>query len=168
MEQVDLRRPSPEQLAGLAAHAAGRWGIDNRDELIQLAQSTLEHPLIRRARQAELLLRELPFVYKFEGLLVEGILDLLFQEEEGMVIVDYKTDLAEQAELERRWVDYSWQGLVYAAAMADISGRPVKEVSFLFVRKGLVKSIFNPDPVMLRQTLRENINRKGCEYTWKK
>jgi len=44
MEQVDLRRPSPEQLAGLAAHAAGRWGIDNRDELIQLAQSTLEHP----------------------------------------------------------------------------------------------------------------------------
>ena len=85
-----------------------------------------------------------------------------------MVIVDYKTDLAERAELERRWVDYSWQGLVYAAAMADISGRPVKEVSFLFVRKGLVKSIFNPDPVMLRQTLRENINRKGCEYTWKK
>jgi len=27
MEQVDLRRPSPEQLAGLAAHAAGRWGL---------------------------------------------------------------------------------------------------------------------------------------------
>jgi len=82
MEQVDLRRPSPEQLAGLALMRLP-LGIDNRDELIQLAQSTLEHPLIRRARQAELLLRELPFVYKFEGLLVEGILDLLFQEKRG-------------------------------------------------------------------------------------
>lgn len=168
MERIDLRRSSPGQLAGLAARAANHWGIDNRDELIRLAQVTLEHPLIGRARRAELLLRELPFIYDFEGLLVEGIVDLLFQEEEGLVIVDYKTDAADRDELERRWADYSRQGSVYAVAMADISGLPVKEVSFLSVRKGLMKSLIYPDPAVLRESLRENINRKGCEYIWKK
>ena len=161
MERIDLRRPSPEQLAAEAVRAAAHWGIDNRDELIRLVQTTLEHPLLVRARRAKLLFKELPFSYSFEGLLVEGIVDLLFQEKEGLVIVDYKTDAGSEAELERRWTDYKRQGSVDAAAMADITGRPVKEVSFIFVRKGLVKSFFNPDPAHLRETLRKNINRKA-------
>ena len=134
-------------------------GIDNRDELIRLRKppwnTRFWWPL-----QTKLLSKSCPS-YSFEGLLVEGIVDLLFQEKEGLVIVDYKTDAGSEAELERRWADYSRQGSVYAAAMADITGRPVKEVSFIFVRKGLVKSFFNPDPAHLRQTLRKNINRKA-------
>lgn len=160
MERLDLRRPLPERLAAEASRAADYWGLENSDELIRLVQKTLEHPLLLRARRAGRLFKELPFSYKFESLLVEGVVDLLFQEGEELVIVDYKTDAGGEAELERRWTDYKYQGCVYAAAMAEITGRPVKEISFIFVRTGLVKSIFNPDPDSLRRALRQNINRE--------
>ncbi|NMD43771.1 MAG: hypothetical protein GYA86_10770, partial [Firmicutes bacterium] len=155
MEQVELENPAPGRLAGLADRTAGHWGIGDSGELIRLVRATLEHPLIARARQARLLLRELPFIYELDDLLVEGIIDLLFQEGEGLVIVDYKTDLVTPDELERRWAGYRRQGMVYALAMAGITGLPVREISFLFVREGLVKSLLNPDLAALREALRK-------------
>ena len=168
MEIIDLHSPSAEELAAEVARAAARWEIDSSDELIRLARAALDHPLLQRARRAERLFRELPFSYRFDGFLIEGVVDLLFQENEGLVIVDYKTDRAGEAELERRWADYRRQGSVYAAAIADISGLPVKEVSFIFIREGLVKSILHPDTARLREELRKNINQKGSEYIWRK
>lgn len=165
MERVDLRGPPPGQLERLADRAAENWGIADRGELLRLTRAALELPLMKRARQAAWFLREWPFIYRFQGLLVEGIVDLLFPEKGGLVIVDYKTDTASPAELERRWSRYSHQGMVYALAMAEIAQQPIKEVSFIFVRGELVKSMLRPDPAALRQTLRENINRKRNEYT---
>lgn len=155
MERIELHRSSPHQLTRLADRAAKHWGVGDPHELIGLVQNTLEHPLIVRARQAKLLLQELPFIYEFADLLVEGIIDLLFQEEEGLVIVDYKTDAGAPEELERRWKGYRCQGAIYGLAMADITGLPVKEISFLFVREGQVKSLLYPDPAALREILRK-------------
>ncbi|NLZ32586.1 MAG: UvrD-helicase domain-containing protein [Firmicutes bacterium] len=159
MERIDLCRPLAAQIAAEAARAADYWGVPDAKELIELVQKTLEHPLLLRVRSAGRLFKELPFCYRLDSFLVEGVVDLLFQEGEELVIVDYKTDAGGEEELERRWEHYRCQGCVYAAAMAEITGRPVKEVSFIFVRKGLVKSFFNPDPASLRRMLRENINR---------
>jgi ATP-dependent helicase/nuclease subunit A len=157
MERIDLHS-SPEQVAALSARAANHWGLADSGELARLVGSTLEHPLIGRARRAEFLQRELPFIYEFEGLLVEGIVDLVFREGEELVVVDYKTDVGEEETLERRWSHYSRQGMIYALALAEISGMAVKEVSFLFVRKGFVKSLHYPCNASLRKTLRKNIN----------
>lgn len=169
MDCIDLRSvPSPEVLSADAARVALHWGIGDESELIRLAGITLEHPLMYRAGLAKELYKELPFSYSFEGIQVEGVIDLVFQEDEKLVIVDYKTDGVGAAELERRWPLYRGQGLIYAAALANITGRKVKEVSFLFVQKGLVKSIYNPDPASLDEMLRKNINRKGWEYIWRK
>ena len=167
MERIDLHS-SPAQVAALSTRVAAHWGLAAPDELTRLVRSTLEHPLLHRARRAKLLLRELPFIYELEGLLVEGIVDLVFQEGEGLVIVDYKTDVGGEELLERRWSGYSGQGAVYALALADISGMAVQEVSFLFVRKGFVKSLPRLGRATLRGELRENIKRKGREYIWKK
>ena len=168
MERIDLRRPSPEELALEAARASLQWEIDREDELIRLVQTALEHPLLRRAGRSRSLYREMPFAYRLKGLIIEGIVDLVFQEEAGLVIVDYKTDAGDEAELERRWTNYRRQGCIYAAALAGITGLSVSEVSFIFVRENLVKSILHPDLDQLREILRKNINKKGCEYIWKK
>ena len=66
MERIDLHS-SPEQVAALSARAANHWGLADSGELARLVGSTLEHPLIGRARRAEFLQRELPFIYEFEG-----------------------------------------------------------------------------------------------------
>ena len=156
MERIDLKDPPPEEVAALVEQAGSRWGVERTGELARLVRGTLEHPLIGRAREAELLVRELPFLYRFEGLLVEGIIDLLFEEEGALVIVDYKTDGGGVELWEKRWGDYSRQGAIYALAMADISGLPVKEVSFLFVREAYLKSLASFDRAALYRALQKH------------
>jgi hypothetical protein len=45
-----------------------------------------------KKNQIETSLREVPFSVSLEGNLVEGKIDLLFEEDGGWVIVDYRTD----------------------------------------------------------------------------
>ena len=66
--------------------------------------------------------------------IVEGFIDLLFEEEDGLVIVDYKTDtLGSDDEIERAMARYRLQGGGYALALSKATGATVKEVSFLFL-----------------------------------
>ena len=69
-----------------------------------------------------------------EGGIVEGFIDLLFEEDDGLVIVDYKTDalgVDQTAEAANR---YRIQGGAYALALQQVTGKPVKEVVFLFLQ----------------------------------
>jgi ATP-dependent helicase/nuclease subunit A len=65
---------------------------------------------------------------------LEGFIDLLFEEESGLVVVDYKTDVLEtEEEVAKRAVHYRLQGGAYALAVQAATWRPVKEVIFLFL-----------------------------------
>lgn len=89
------------------------------------------------ADQAGLLYRESPFVYgisadrlnqkfpKEETVLVQGIIDVYFEEDGALVVADYKTDaVAEAKELADR---YALQLDYYAEALKKLTGKPVKE-----------------------------------------
>ena len=61
---------------------------------------------------------------RVEGLTLEGYVDLVFRDERGLVVVDYKTDaIGDEAELARRLDHYRIQGAAYALAVARRSGR---------------------------------------------
>ena len=73
--------------------------------------------------------REQPFVFEYEGQLIQGIIDLYFEEDGELVIVDYKTDrvnksTAGEQELVKR---YAIQLDYYAKALAQLTGKYVKE-----------------------------------------
>jgi ATP-dependent exoDNAse (exonuclease V) beta subunit len=80
--------------------------------------SALEHPLLKRARAAAKegrCYRELPLTLKLaDGLLVEGIADLVFSEQGMWSVVDFKTD-HELSALNR----YRRQVTIYAAAVRE-------------------------------------------------
>ena len=83
------------------------------------------------AYEAGSLKREQPFVYIDDesiGQLVQGVIDMYFEEDGGLVIVDYKTDRVSKKDgkdvLIRR---YSVQLDYYAKALSQITGMPVKE-----------------------------------------
>ncbi|HWR06021.1 helicase-exonuclease AddAB subunit AddA [Sporomusa sp.] len=92
----------------------------------------------RRLRQARQVWRELPFslmlpAEKFypdlngcgERIFVQGVIDCLFAEDDGLVLVDYKTDRAvSDDELAAK---YAVQLSMYTIAVEQILGRPVKE-----------------------------------------
>jgi ATP-dependent helicase/nuclease subunit A len=59
-----------------------------------------------------------------DGILVEGVVDLAFEEEDGWVVVDFKTDQDLAGELET----YRDQVRLYARAVTDATGRPAQAV----------------------------------------
>ena len=76
--------------------------------------------------------------------IVEGFIDLLFEEEDGFVIVDFKTDaVGSEEEVEQAMTRYRLQGGAYALALSKAAGVKVKEVSFLFLEPNLQKSVDN-------------------------
>jgi ATP-dependent helicase/nuclease subunit A len=89
-------------------------------------------PLLLRARKARRVYRELPLFFPEEGKLVEGIVDLVFEEEDGFVVVDYKTEGAAPGEELARADRHAAQLRAYHRGIRDALGRPVKERFVVF------------------------------------
>ncbi|MBP5154493.1 MAG: PD-(D/E)XK nuclease family protein, partial [Lachnospiraceae bacterium] len=92
---------------------------------------------IRRAAERDRVFREQPFLLGVpspeifpgtdasETILIQGIIDLFFEEEDGLVLVDYKTDRVQNtAEL---WERYAVQMQLYRRALEQATGKPVRE-----------------------------------------
>ncbi len=94
---------------------------------------------MQRAAEAGRLFKESPFVLGIpmskvygqtaaeeeETVLVQGIIDVYFEEEDGLVVLDYKTD---QASCASKLADkYRLQLEYYAQALEQITGKTVKE-----------------------------------------
>ncbi len=89
----------------------------------------LNSDIARRMKAAFMrgeLKREQPFVFETEGMLVQGIIDAFFLEDDEIVIVDYKTDrVGSVSELADR---YKVQLEYYGKALSRILERKVKEL----------------------------------------
>ncbi len=63
------------------------------DHAAEAAGAALKHPLLERARKSKLCRRELPILLKLEGnRILEGVIDLAFEENGCWHMVDFKTD----------------------------------------------------------------------------
>jgi ATP-dependent helicase/nuclease subunit A len=145
LERLDL--PGGKNLKELCRIETHEYSIPGSAENLEaMVRQCLGHPLMERVRGAKRLFREVPFSVSLDGNLVEGKIDLLFEEESGWVIVDYKTDDVSGEVLEQRFQSYREQGLWYARAVRQATGCEVKEVAFFFVRSGEVRSI-KPDEI---------------------
>jgi ATP-dependent helicase/nuclease subunit A len=93
-----------------------------------LVESALAQPLLGRARdawRAGRCRRESPIsAVEPGGLIVEGVLDLAFEDDEGWTVVDFKT----ASELAGALTRYRRQVGMYAAAVARATRRPVTAV----------------------------------------
>jgi len=140
MERLDLATGS--NLKELCRVKTAEYSIPGSVEKMEsICRQCLSHPLMERVRMGERLFREVPFSVSLDGYLVEGKIDLLFQEEEGWVVVDYKTDDVEGKFLERRFQAYQEQGAWYSRGVQRATGQKVKEIIFFFVRPGEIRSV---------------------------
>lgn len=109
--------------ARLYARALGARA-DEVEAAIAACRAVFEHPFWHRVQGARQVRRETPLTLVSEGSLVEGILDLAFEEAEGWTVVDFKTDLAEGEPQER----YRRQVGLYVRALEQATGQPVQGV----------------------------------------
>jgi ATP-dependent helicase/nuclease subunit A len=109
------------------ARILGEVTTQEVDAAVLVAVAVLRHDLIGRARASASIKRETPVSWvQKDGMLIEGVLDLAFEEENGTVVVDFKTD----HELAAGETRYRAQLLQYVAAVARATGRPASGVLF--------------------------------------
>ena len=126
------------------------------DQIGDLCRKTLSNPIMDRVRRAKRFFREVPFSVSLEGKIMEGKIDLLFEEDEGWVIVDYKTDEVSGKAINERFDLYREQGIWYARAAEKTTGEAVKEVAFFFVRTGEIRVLRDLGKVEIIQILIES------------
>ena len=110
--------------------------------------SELGKRLLKAYKEERLVSRELPFftelssieykpeldkdVYIDEKIRLQGIIDCFFEEEDGIVLLDYKTDYVEEGNEEEIIERYRSQLKYYKDALEKITEKKVKE-SYLYL-----------------------------------
>lgn len=150
MERIDFARALDEGEAYIrrAAEEMAEKGILTEEELASASAENIAaffaDPVGQRAARAEALHREKEFLLRRERqgvpVIVQGIIDCWFTEEDGLVLIDYKNSrLNEEADEETVTGRYREQILLYREALEKAEERPVKETwLYLFRAKRFV------------------------------
>ncbi|MGL4345808.1 MAG: helicase-exonuclease AddAB subunit AddA [Cellulosilyticaceae bacterium] len=150
LEHLDVTKCQDEEAVGMQLLELVRqhkveevaYELVNKKRLVNFAQSEV----MGRMLKAKLAYKEQPFVYLVaanevketfdpdEEVLVQGVIDAFFVEEDGAVVIDYKTDYVDRSsqaqlsksieEIKRR---YDKQLALYAKAITAITKVPVKQ-----------------------------------------
>lgn len=135
-----------------------RREIITEEEAQQLTSSAdfianfFKSELAERIRNSKRILRELPFCVSVpaeelgydapgESILVGGIIDMVFEEEDGLVIVDYKSNHASADTIFTLAEHYKRQMEMYTYAVREIWDRPIKAKYLFFLRPGIALEI---------------------------
>jgi ATP-dependent exoDNAse (exonuclease V) beta subunit len=126
-------------------------------ELIDLVEGMRASDLWNRAAAAQRVLFEVAFELPMSAQdwsamsgesagpateLVVGRIDLAFQEHDGWVIADYKTDVVDNAVLRSRVKQYRRQVDAYAQCWSRLTGAPVKERRLVFTAQGVKDEVW--------------------------
>jgi ATP-dependent helicase/nuclease subunit A len=135
--QVDLTH------AALATLTENGLDPELVDSAIGIIRSVTASDIWKRAQQSGHRFTEVPFqVLREEAgevpTVLRGAIDLIFKEDDGWVLVDYKTDILAgetPGDLVRR---YAPQVRLYAAAWEECAGEAVKETALYFTQADLL------------------------------
>ena len=119
--------------ATAAAQAAAEGIIGREDDIAALARSALASATVREAVTHEFR-REMYVATRVDGNTLEGYVDLVYRTDDGLVVVDYKTDAwRDETDLDAKVTRYRLQGASYALALEGATGERVSRCVFLFL-----------------------------------
>jgi ATP-dependent helicase/nuclease subunit A len=133
LQRASLRDST--DLRALAVGAASEEEIDEQATTVErLARAALDAPTVKRALLSPQMMRELPLRVGIGEGAIEGIVDLCYFEEDGLVLVDYKTDaLGSAADLASAGARYHLQIGAYALALERATGMAVRRAVLIFL-----------------------------------
>ena len=132
LQDVDLTTGAG--VGALAARQASAEGVSGRTQAVaRLARAALDTAVAREAAASEHW-RELFVAAPFGDRLMEGYVDLVYRGPDGLVVVDWKTDVvAGDGGVDAKLARYRLQGAAYAAALEAVTGEPVARMVFVFL-----------------------------------
>ena len=127
-----------------AAQAAAEEVLGREDLVAALVRSALDAPIVRAAA-ARPHWREVYVGAPVGGSVLEGYIDLLVRDDDGLVIIDYKTDtVRDSGDLAAKVARYRPQLAAYAAAVEVAVGEPVVRAVLLFLAPGGAQAVVVP------------------------
>jgi ATP-dependent helicase/nuclease subunit A len=120
------------------------------DEVAELPQRALSSAAADRARAARRALREVPFAVVRDGTIVEGFVDMVIENDDGIEIVDWKTDHVSPAQVPERLKGYELQAGLYVLGLEAATGKRVTRVTYVFVSAGVEVSPGDPAALCAR------------------
>jgi ATP-dependent helicase/nuclease subunit A len=87
-------------------------------------------------RRAKILGREIPFLISWEGQIMEGVIDLIYEKDGMLYVADYKTDRVRKEDLRQAAEAYRYQARIYPEAIRRSLQREVVATRFIFLRTG--------------------------------
>ncbi len=145
MESIDIRRHHSldDVVRGLVESALDDADIassdtGSRERVFRMVERALQSDLLNRARSADELVQEVEFGYGIaDGGMIQGQMDVVFVEDGGIIIGDFKSDNIQPGYAESRVEQhYGGQAAVYAYAAHQVTELPVREVVFYFAETG--------------------------------
>jgi ATP-dependent helicase/nuclease subunit A len=126
------------QTAAMAAALAPAYGLDDAAaaQASETVRRCLALPLMDRVRRAPRVWRELPLRFPHEVHLAEGEVDLVFEEDGGLVVVDYKTDHIAEGQALDQAHHHAGQLRLYDRGLVQATGMKVRERLVLFTALG--------------------------------
>jgi ATP-dependent helicase/nuclease subunit A len=118
--------------ATAAAQAAAEGVLGHEATVEALTRAALACPIVRRAAERSYW-REAYVAVPFDGITLEGYVDLVFRDDDGLVVVDYKTDSVDAETRSVRIAHYRIQAAAYALAVAEATGEPVVRAVLCFL-----------------------------------
>ena len=148
MQYLDLNGPDPEEQAAslTARHLLTPEQAASLD--LEQVRRFLASPLAQRIRRAEQVYREYRFSLLLpaalydpaaepeDELMLQGVVDCAFRTEQGLVIVDFKTDRIRPEEAPARAELYRPQLTAYSQALSRVLETPVAEMVLYFFAPG--------------------------------
>jgi ATP-dependent helicase/nuclease subunit A len=134
MQKISL--PAADDLELWVEAICVEFGIpEQTNEVTKLAHRCLDSPTVKRALELGTYQREVPFAAPRDGGFALGRVDLAFKEEDGLHVIDFKTDevTAKRAK-EHTLEHHAGQASVYSEALASCTGLPVASVVFVYCR----------------------------------
>ena len=135
LQSVDLA--TGEGLPGTCAAQAAAEGVLGQEAVIEgFCRSALAAQVVQEAARRPHWREVYVGIPRGDGVL-EGYIDLLYRDDHGLVIVDYKTDhWRDEADLDARVQRYRVQLGAYAEAIGTVTAAPVSALWLVFLHPG--------------------------------
>lgn len=148
--EAAMKQPKAD-LRGLAVAAleSEELPITFVEDAVTTVQRVIASDLWKRARSAQRCLPEVPLVISISALeassglptVLRGVIDLVFLESAGWVIVDYKSERVEESEIPALVTYYKPQIEAYVKAWEKVVGQSVVERGLFFTHTGIYVTV---------------------------
>ena len=138
-------RPVLREVEGVGMGLFSEETSSVREELEKMFFFFVRSPAYEELKTVEIIGRETPFTIPWDGQIMDGVIDIIYKDGEGIYAADYKTDRLSEGDLADKIKEYASSGHIYREAVKRCLKIDVVGFKLIFLRLGRSKVVVRWD-----------------------